>query len=690
MVLSFSFQAKLKKICGNLSPQDPDVGNFTKEAITAYAEQSSLPLEEADFKPRWVNSITDFTGDDTIMCTDSKLAGVIDLMAAEQLGVKISRKDVGISHIVGNYAEEWILTPPTKEAHFIETNNFYQGEGIPYVIDSVKVKNTSPVRKQSLMDDDLDLPSKFRNLGAAAKWTDPRWFTYNDNQLAMMFGCVLFDLRGADVFPFLMKEDGGLSGFPPWGNVDTFWMAAWHFSRGKSLESIYGLARDATLIKAGKMNPTESELLKNSHRVQKGKASMLNVIEVAETLAQMGMSDVNISDIYASMTDTEIPTGLREKGFIVKPDDMAYGSAIARLKALGLILSENGVYARLHAHERKESVYGTEPIGNLIRTQREKEAVQKARPQAFFEQIVNSNPELRKSVMDNYEAVSYDDRKRLIQKYLEISWTQSSIWTSFSYSEMRIYPTAEVDKFLNSQDRKALLISLGIYQEYEFRDSLMNDEPESIRAKKWLEELQKGTPLSKTFIPYGMGVDDARIYNNLKVAVELERTRGIEPRDIGIILISSDRGLQAVIRSAGSRIGIKKVVTLSVKEYFSFAAKARKKTAKGLYQPIKQMREEQREFFPLPPEIRDKLAQGSILRAFIPFYDVPNVNKTLFHVQRLYGNFIRERGRILPRNLPIWEIPNLDPKGVRTRLKRVEHEVFAPAPRIHSMWNGFF
>lgn len=85
--------------------------------------------------------------------------------------MKLSLKDIGISRTIGNYAEGRILVPPTAESSFESVNRRHLREGVPFVLDGVKLKLISPVRKMSQLD--LDMESKMRKVSETASWVNP-------------------------------------------------------------------------------------------------------------------------------------------------------------------------------------------------------------------------------------------------------------------------------------------------------------------------------------------------------------------------------------------------------------------------------------------------------------------------------------------------------------------------------------
>jgi hypothetical protein len=86
-----------------------------KTDFSGLIDQDMAIFNEEDNPP--MHYIMSVVGDDEHTTTNSVVFAVLCICMASFLsGIKISWKDVGISPIVGNYAEGWLLIPPTSEA----------------------------------------------------------------------------------------------------------------------------------------------------------------------------------------------------------------------------------------------------------------------------------------------------------------------------------------------------------------------------------------------------------------------------------------------------------------------------------------------------------------------------------------------------------------------------------------------
>jgi len=180
------------------------------------------------------NYIQSVTGDDEITTTDSVVFALTLIVLGPVLtGVKLSRHDLGISTKIGNYAEEYILTPPSREASFDGVLQRHKGRGVPYVLDLIKLKSLNPIRKVSELD--LDFESKFSLIHNSASWVHKDWFTKSFHNIAMVMSLAIYDFRSARIFPFLHKTEGGCGGNPPFDSLFTAYGALHHLIRVKPL-----------------------------------------------------------------------------------------------------------------------------------------------------------------------------------------------------------------------------------------------------------------------------------------------------------------------------------------------------------------------------------------------------------------------------------------------------------------------
>jgi len=207
------------------------------------------PLRLENF-PEVIQAIRFMVGDDETITSNSLMYNVLCvLIGTFAAGIRISWSDVGFSKDFYNYAEGWIFLPPSTRSSFEAVNKYARGNGVPFVLDPVKMKNLSPVRKQSGME--RDLPSKFRNLAESAAWTNLGWPTYNLHQFVLVLGIEVFDFMRSKLFPYLFHPEGGYGGSPPWGNLHTAAAAVYRYRRGSAKRGILGIMAESNDLFSG-------------------------------------------------------------------------------------------------------------------------------------------------------------------------------------------------------------------------------------------------------------------------------------------------------------------------------------------------------------------------------------------------------------------------------------------------------
>jgi len=110
--------------------------------------------------PEQIHAIRSMVGDDETITNNCLIYAVLCVVIGPRLSrIKISWKDVQFNKDLYNYAEGWVLIPPSADSGYESVSRYARGNGVPFVLDPIKFKNLSAVRKQSDME--VDLPSKF-------------------------------------------------------------------------------------------------------------------------------------------------------------------------------------------------------------------------------------------------------------------------------------------------------------------------------------------------------------------------------------------------------------------------------------------------------------------------------------------------------------------------------------------------
>jgi hypothetical protein len=137
--------------------------------------------------PSLIQAIRSMVGDDEVTTTNSLVYAILCIVIGPQISqIIVSWEDVQFNRNLYNYAEGWVYLPPSMDSDFESVTRFNRNQGVPFVMDPVKFKDLSCVRKQSNMEEDL--ASKFNSLAEKAAWTHPSWPTWGLHQFALILG----------------------------------------------------------------------------------------------------------------------------------------------------------------------------------------------------------------------------------------------------------------------------------------------------------------------------------------------------------------------------------------------------------------------------------------------------------------------------------------------------------------------
>jgi len=479
-----------------------------------------------------------FKGDDEITVDLTGLLGSVMIATTQVLlKVEISWSDTCISSDMGNYAEEWILPPLSKNSTYTATTMYSQEESVPWTLDTIKLKMLSPVRKQSSLEDDLE--SKLQYLGAAAAWCHPDWFTYDFHQMSIILAMECFDFQGATTFPFLNKEDGGLSCPIPWGNPVTLWNYANHFKKGMSITAIGSIIEESNKVKLGLVQPNQTFFLKGINAYKAGSALWKDYISTMHKLQRNNISEIEINDFIKASLEVEIPEDLRQKAIVLDINDSVIAVSISRLRAAGEIITELDLYSMLNEYERCMNLFSEKPFVQLIKEQNEREERVKARPLQTLSSIAEKATIcISRAVPDSIDFYSFITSA---VDYIDFAKKYQSFRTSFNNTgKVRIYRNADVRQYFDSQNRSELLESFSGEAEPAYkvrRVDVLQDE-----NQKW-QDIIKWLTLPDPFqtpIPVGVCTDDARMVHEL---------RGLLNTSQCIIAVTSDHDLSLMLRS---------------------------------------------------------------------------------------------------------------------------------------------
>jgi len=487
-------------------------------------------------------------GDDANVTTDSLLYAILTVCTAAHVSfIKLSDKDIGISRHIANYAEGWLLTPPSAGSSFESVNRYNKGRGLAFVLDPVKLKLLSAVRKQS--SEEMDLESKLSHLAEIAAWTDRSWFTYDFHQMSLILANCVFDFNDARSFPYLYKTEGGSGGMPPYGNLATAYSALHYYTRGRSKRAILGVMQESLAILFGRLPPKDSFFLRASHIANAGDREWAHYESAYRHMIDHGhISRAEARDTLRAMQGSELAPGLKDLGFEVTPERFTVGSAVGHLREKGYLMTEIDVKLLQQKVEKERSVFGTKPIEDVLLEQEESARLFKTQSWKLLTTLYEGSSKVRSKIDSLLGSIddSYEGFSDIAHEYYRMRGDHNTQFSSFFYTDtIRVFKSKDVEDFFGVRKPKLAedfaqseLIpkyrSLPVETTHE---RLARDEVESWLNSGHLNEVLKGP------LPTGIGTDDSRIL------AEIANTPVNNVTGHVTVILSDDSGL---IRSAAS------------------------------------------------------------------------------------------------------------------------------------------
>ena len=378
-------------------PEDLESELFERAALQITDYCDSYQVEETH--PETVREISRYCGDDSSCTTNWPQFGLADIWAAEHIfGMKISKKDVHVSRVIAGYAEEWLFLPPSIWSTFDGSVQYGRNETLPFVLDTIKLKNLSTVRKQSAEGMEFDLKSKFELISASANWTNPEWLSYPLHQLGQILSLALFDFGKEFRFPFLHKKDGGCGGNPPWNNVGTALCSLYWFNGGRSKATLKGVMEESVSIGRGTMPPGDSLFLRFSHlaaSVDKHWERQISIFKAAKAT----FSEEEIHNLL----DTEpISDELNEMGYKY-PNEIYPRALFSKLYDDGLVITEQEVKLLVVAERRTQALRQWTPMSIFIKNEEEIKTRIKRRSLKRLDQFVGGWSWVERPEIENLE-----------------------------------------------------------------------------------------------------------------------------------------------------------------------------------------------------------------------------------------------------------------------------------------------
>ncbi|UZC46345.1 RNA-dependent RNA polymerase [Sclerotinia sclerotiorum narnavirus 5] len=545
-VFSSSLEEHYDKIYG----LDDSLAEIYDETRIHLGSEKDLEARLKLDRGRDLHMIVSIVGDDEYTTTDSAALGPAIIGFGPRInGIRLSWKDTGESPYVGNYAEGWLLNPPSAEASFEVTNRRHGRSGVPWTLDMVKLKLLSPVRKQSPTWE-LDLESKLEHLAEIAGWTDRRWFTYDYHQMCLLLANAIFDFEDANTFPFLFKTEGGCGGAPPYGNLDTVYSAMHFYTRGQSKRGIIGLMEESVAVNTGRTKPKDTFFLRNSHLANLGDNAWLKYESAYRTLLDdKSLTRSQAEDLLKAEETQLLPDHILQLGTEVEPDSFAVGASLSALRKEGLLMSEMDVKAALDAQVRQLAILGDEPIGILNKRLEEESSAFRGKHLKVLSQLSDINPAIKEGLrargMMMPTGMDHELRE-LMTRYYSMRTEEYARYSTLFYSDtIRVFKTSEVQSLLESGSKAiradfARTESVPRDWAQRFFEENLEERARKTKVFEWFESKPLGELLYNP-LPPGVGTDDARIARSVLATAKQAVKEDID--SMIVILFSGDRAL---------------------------------------------------------------------------------------------------------------------------------------------------
>jgi len=652
--------------------------DFMEEPLTAAfqdaAENAVLDLQRqyripdlhgvpklGDWKfPEKIHAIRSMVGDDETVTTNDLMYAILCVVTGPLLArIKISWADVQFNRELYNYAEGWILLPPSRDSDFESVNRYNRGNGVPFVLDPIKFKDLSAVRKQSDME--VDLPSKFRSLSQKASWTHKSWFTWDMHQLALLLGLEVFDFTKSKLFPFLFRWENGCGGAPPWNNLLTSAGAIFRHRRGKATKGILGVMSDANNLHKGNIKPADALFAKNLVLALSGDSRWADVRSELER--QKGLSaDLGLpfNQKVIESAERTIPQELVLKSQLINPEDALTGVAVSHLRDKGYITTELDLVTFIEDRKRLDAIWGRVPMMEI----ESQIALRKQEYAEAYLEILSDIASKKKLEPRVYGLLGEIENPMspwalgVMEEYYRMRVEQTSHFTSFVYNEqVRVFKTSDVEEFFARglrTIRDGFCEAVGSLYRPDFRRSIQLPDEEKLYndIERWLRS-DNLDQLLKGEIPPGIGPDDARITRDALSAAANDRGAGAT--GLLYLIISSDKkmvhAVQGLVQHENPSMNVR-VLGMSVMEYIAYCSEP---CGPPRYNRDPDWLRKMRVYNPFSK--KEELVSNSLLEALRKearfmwlsrlvsarvFYDYPNLNRSLKRFTYEPGGFVQE------------------------------------------------
>jgi hypothetical protein len=527
---------------------------------------------------------------------------------ASLFDAKISYKDSGFSQIKGNYTEGWVMLPPNKFGSFSSVERRNKNRGVPLTFDTIKLKQASPVRKQS--EKDMDLSSKFSHLWKQVEWIDQDWIGYDPGQMLLVLATCVFDFRNAKLFPFLYETEGGCGGSPPWDNIGSLYTALHYFNKGRSKKAIEALMVESYMIQTGKVKPCNGHLIQAAHFVQTG----IDIGRVKSLFTDPGFTGMDEETKYRLLeqlagTDP-LPQELLDNSVLIAPEDKILGAIVSELRKEGMIMTELDVRMKIISLKKIDSLVKGEQMGRVLIELEQEKKLAKTSGMAKLAGLAKDHPKM---------AVVLGDLWSTAQNYYSMRKNRSDI-TGFSYAgRIRVFDTAEVEKVLTSRNFNLKdEVTAGLASSHEY--FLATKQNQAREKTLWcMSQMSKGIDYVLGNPIPGIGPDDGRIIWKVKQL----------PKDTYCFIITDDAQLIMVCKMINHGI-----IQITKRKYFEYCRRP-DRSGVELYSYLanKQIKVK---------ELKSLLGwRGK--QKYVVLYDFSNINRSIENIGGRKGGYLSRK-----------------------------------------------
>jgi hypothetical protein len=331
--------------------------------------------------------------------------------------------------------------------------------------------------------------------------------------MSYLLGSLVLDWTGDELFPFLYGEDMGCGGLPPWGNLETARLSAYHFRRGKVKESVIGIMEEAISVFMGVMPHEEMIFMTAARAAMVDKGSAKKALEPVLAMREEGLNRIGISDLVSALRGDPLEQKFVDIAFEVDARDSITGSILASARRRGLIMTELDLRLLLATHERNKLLLGNTPVKEVL-----------AEYEGIEQNLRKKGLNLIRGIMTNFEYFDKRAQERLkpnvgweiLPQYYRTRKGYFAIDSSLSYGGMmRIFRKEDVRTLMNQYENigNAIIRPYQKALEQSYFPVFDDEKVNYNQLKTWLSSVRMGEPF--TNIPEGFTTGDTIILNEI-------------------------------------------------------------------------------------------------------------------------------------------------------------------------------